>query len=169
METIQAIMTRRSVRSWTDEPVTEAERKIILEAAMNAPSAADARPWHFVVMDNPKVIQQFTKLGGTEMLAESTFLVLVCGDVSKEIYPGFWPQDCSCAAQNMQLAAHDLGLGCVWVAVYPLEERVQVCRQVLNIPEEITPFALLAMGVPNEVLPPEKRYDESRIHQNGWK
>lgn len=168
METIQAIMTRRSIRTWTNEPVTDQERTIILEAAMNAPSAADARPWHFVVIDDPEVIRRFTEMGGTEMLAESTFLVLVCGDAGKEIYPGFWPQDCSCAAQNMQLAAHDIGIGCVWVAIYPLDERVQICRKILGIPEAITPFALLAMGVPNEVLSPEYRYDEERLHSNKW-
>ncbi len=168
METIKALMTRRSIRSWTNEPVTDAERKIILEAAMNAPSAADARPWHFVTIDEPSVIHQFTEMGGTEMLAESTLMVMVCGDESKEIYPGFWPQDCSCATHNMQLAAHDIGIGCVWVAIYPLEERVQTCRRILGIPDSITPFALLAMGVPNEVLAPEYRYDEARIHPNQW-
>lgn len=168
METIKAIMTRRSIRTWTNEPVTEQEQKTILEAAMNAPSAADARPWHFVTIDDPAVINQFAGLGGTEMLAESTFMVLVCGDAGREVYPGFWPQDCSCAAQNMQLAAHDIGIGCVWIAIYPLEERVQICRKILDIPSSITPFALLAMGVPNEVLPPEVRYDEARVHRNKW-
>lgn len=168
METIKTLMTRRSIRTWTNEPVTDGERKIILEAAMNAPSAADARPWHFVTVDDPEVINQFTELGGTEMLTESTLLVMVCGDPSKEIYPGFWPQDCSCAAQNMQLAAHDIGLGCVWIAIYPLEERVETCRTILGVPETITPFALLAMGVPNEVLSPEYRYDEERVHLNKW-
>jgi len=168
METIKALMTRRSIRTWTDEPVTDEERKIILEAAMHAPSAADARPWHFVTMDDPEVIARFTAMGGTEMLAESTFMVLVCGDVSKEIYPGFWPQDCACAAQNMQLAAHDIGIGCVWIAVYPLEERVELCRKALEIPHAIIPFALLAMGVPNEVVAPEYRYNEERLHHNRW-
>jgi len=168
METIKAIMTRRSIRTWTDKLLTEQERGIILEAAMNAPSAADARPWHFVTIDDPVVIKRFTEMGGTEMLAESTLLVMVCGDDSKEVYPGFWPQDCSCATHNMQLAAHDIGIGCVWIAIYPLEERVQLCRKILGIPEAVTPFALLAMGVPNEVLPPEARYDEERIHSNGW-
>jgi nitroreductase len=168
METIKALMTRRSIRTWTDEPVAAEERKIILEAAMNAPSAADARPWHFVTMDDPAVIARFTGMGGTEMLAESTFMVLVCGDESKEIYPGFWPQDCACAAQNMQLAAHDIGIGCVWIAVYPLEDRVELCRRVLDIPQAVVPFALLAMGVPNEVVAPEYRYEEERIHFNRW-
>ncbi len=168
METIKSIMTRRSIRTWTNEPVTEEQRKLILEAAMNAPSAADARPWHFVTMNEPDVIKQFAGLGGTEMLEESTFMVLVCGDPSKEIYPGFWPQDCSCAAQNMQLAAHDIGIGCVWIAIYPLEERVETCRKILDIPDDITPFSLLAMGAPNEVLGPEYRYDEGRFHSNKW-
>ena len=168
METIKTIMTRRSIRSWTDEVVPEQKRQIILNAAMNAPSAADARPWHFVTMDDPDVIEQFTGLGGTEMLEGSTYMIMICGDQSKEIYPGFWPQDCSCAAQNMQLAAHDIGIGCVWIAIYPLEERVQKCREFLSIPAEITPFALLAMGLPNETLPAEERFDAGRVHENKW-
>ena len=168
METITALMTRRSIRAWKADPVTENERKTIFEAAMNAPSAADARPWHFVSIDDPEVIRRFTGLGGTEMLENAPLLVLVCGEVSREIYPGFWPQDCSCAAQNMQLAAHDIGIGCVWIAIYPLEERVQACRSFLGIPEEITPFALLAMGRPDESPGPEYRYDPDRLHHNGW-
>ena len=168
METIRALMTRRSVRAWKPEPVTGEQRKIILEAAMNAPSAADARPWHFVTMDDPDVIGRFTGFGGTEMLANATFMVLVCGDVAREIYPGFWPQDCSCAAQNMQLAAHDIGVGCVWIAIYPIEDRVQACREILDVPDDITPFALLAMGVPDENPGPEYRYDPERLHHNHW-
>jgi nitroreductase len=168
METIKALMTRRSIRAWKPDPITAEQKKIIFEAAMNAPSAADARPWHFVTMDDPAVIGRFTGLGGTEMLANAPFMVLVCGEVSREIYPGFWPQDCSCAAQNMQLAAHDIGIGCVWIAIYPLEERVQACREILDIPADITPFALLAMGLPDEAPGAEYRYDTARLHHNGW-
>ena len=90
METIKTLMTRRSIRAWKQDPVSEEQRKTILEAAMNAPSAADARPWHFVTMDDPAVIRRFTGLGGTEMLENSTFMVLVCGEVAREIYPGFY-------------------------------------------------------------------------------
>lgn len=168
METIQAIMTRRSIRSWTTEPVTEQEREILLKAAMNAPSAADARPWQFVIVDDDETIRRFAGMGGTEMLAETPLLILVCGEPEKEIYPGFWPQDCSCAMHNMQLAAHDVGLGCVWIAVHPLAEREETCRAELGIPENVVPFALLAVGVPNEIPPTETRYDETRIHSNGW-
>lgn len=168
METIKALMTRRSIRAWKQDRVSEEQRKTMLEAAMNAPSAADARPWHFVTMDDPAVIRRFTGLGGTEMLENSTFMVLVCGEVAREVYPGFWPQDCSCAAQNMQLAAHDIGLGCVWIAIYPLDDRVQTCRDILGIPGNITPFALLAMGIPAEAPGPEYRYDAERLHHDRW-
>jgi nitroreductase len=168
METIQTIMTRRSIRSWTDEPLTDEQKRVILAAGMNAPSAADARPWQFVTIDDPAVIKAFTDMGGTEMLAEATWLVVICGDVKKEVYPGFWPQDCSCAAQNMQLAAHDIGAGAVWIAVYPLEERVQKIRTILGVPEEMTPFCVLAMGNPREKLPPEARFDASMVHLNRW-
>lgn len=168
METIKALMTRRSIRAWKQDRVSEEQRKTILEAAMNAPSAADARPWHFVTMDDPAVIRRFTGLGGTEMLENSTFMVLVCGEVAREVYPGFWPQDCSCAAQNMQLAAHDIGVGCVWIAIYPLDDRVQTCRDILGIPDNITPFALLAMGIPAEAPGPDYRYDAERLHHDRW-
>ena len=168
METLEAIMTRRSVRKWKPEAVPEALRKKLLEAAMNAPSAADARPWQFVVMDDPETIGKFTEMGGTEMLAGAPLLVLVCGEPAREVYPGFWPQDCSCAAQNLQLAAHDLGLGCVWIAVYPLEDRVRLFREVLGIPEEVVPFALLAVGFPDEHPEPEYRYDPDRVHYGKW-
>jgi nitroreductase len=168
METIKALMTRRSIRAWTSEPVSAAQRKTILEAAMNAPSAADARPWHFVTMDDPGTIRKFTGLGGTEMLEHATFMVLVCGEAGREVYPGFWPQDCSCAAQNMQLAAHDIGVGCVWIAIYPLQDRVEACREFLGVPPDITPFALLAMGTPAEHPEPEYRFDAGRVHRNGW-
>ena len=65
-------------------------------------------------------------------------------------------------------SAHDIGIGAVWIAIYPLEDRVQKCREVLSIPDSITPFALLAMGVPNEVLGPEVRFDAERVHLNKW-
>ena len=168
METIEALMTRRSVRTWTEEAVPMQERKLILEAAMNAPSAANARPWQFVTIDDAAVIARFTQMGGTEMLAACSFLTLVCGEPGKEVYPGFWPQDCSCAAHNMQIAAHARGIGCVWIGIYPLEARVELCRAVLGIPEDRVPFALLAFGYPKLLPEPEYRYDATRIHANQW-
>jgi len=170
METIKTIMTRRSIRAFTDVPVTEVQIKILLEAAMNAPSAGDGRPWHFVVVtDRAKLDALADALDeGKPMFKQAQAAVLICLDESLEKFKGFGPQDCSCAAMNLQLAAHDMGLGTVWVAVIGVPPRVAGCRKVLSVPEHITPFAIFPLGRPAETLPGEFRYDQSRIHKDCW-
>jgi len=61
------------------------------------------------------------------------------------------------------------GLGAVWVGVYPLEERVAGLKQVLGLPEQVVPLCVVPIGYPaNRPEPPERRYDESRLHHNHW-
>jgi nitroreductase len=170
METVKALMTRRSIRAFKDTPVTEEQVKTLLEAAMNAPSAGDGRPWHFVVTSDRAQLDALADEvdEGNAMFKQAQAAVLVCLDESLEGFKGFGPQDCSCAAQNLQLAAHDLGLGTVWIAIINVPPRVAGCRKVLGVPDNITPFALFPIGVPNEELDAEYRYDESRIHMGRW-
>jgi len=170
METREAIMTRRSIRAFQDTPVTEEQLKGLLEAAMNAPSAGDGRPWHFVVTtDRAKLYALADAVDeGNAMFKQAQAAVLICLDESLEGFAGFGPQDCSCAAQNFQLAAHDLGLGTVWIAIINVPPRVAGCRKVLGVPENITPFALFPLGVPGEELEPEIHYDDARVHNENW-
>ncbi len=170
MKTMEAIMTRRSIRAFKDTPVTEEQIKTLLEAAMNAPSAGDGRPWHFVVTTDRAKLDALADAvdEGNDMFKQAQAAVLVCLDESLEGFAGFGPQDCSCAAQNLQLAAHDMGLGTVWIAIINVPPRVAGCRKVLGVPEKITPFALFPLGVPVEALEPEARYDESRVHREVW-
>ncbi|HNX53297.1 MAG TPA: nitroreductase family protein [Pontiellaceae bacterium] len=170
METIQTIMTRRSIRAFDETPVTEAQLKTLLEAAMNAPSAGDGRPWHFVVTTNRAQLDALADAldEGRPMFKQAQAAILICLDESLEKFKGFGPQDCACAAQNLHLAAHDLGLGSVWVAVIGVPPRVAGCRKVLGVPENLMPFALFPIGVPGEKLDPEYRYDESKIHRERW-
>jgi nitroreductase len=165
METIKTIMTRRSIRAFKNTPVTEAQIKILLEAAMNAPSAGDGRPWHFVVTTDRAKLDALADAvdEGNPMFKQAQAAILICLDESLEKFKGFGPQDCSCAAQNLQLAAHDLGLGTVWIAIIGVPPRVAGCRKVLDVPENLIPFALFPIGVPGEQLEPEFRYDESRV------
>jgi len=158
-------MTRRSIRAFQNTPVTEAQIKTLLEAAMNAPSAGDGRPWHFVVTTDRAKLNALADAvdEGNAMFKQAQAAVLICLDESLEKFKGFGPQDCSCAAQNLQLAAHDMGLGTVWVAVIGVPPRVAGCRKVLGVPENLIPFALFPIGVPGEMLPAEYRYDESRV------
>jgi len=169
MDTLEAIFTRRSIRKFTDQPVAEDTVHTLLRAAMVAPSAGDQRPWHFVVVrDRGRLREMGRRMEGCEMLDTATLGLLVCGDQSLEKIKGFWVQDCAACTMTVLLAAHALGLGAVWVAVYPLEDRLRVVREELNIPENVIPFALVALGHPGEHLPGEDRYDAARVHRERW-
>jgi nitroreductase len=170
METQQAIMTRRSIRAFKDTPVSDEQLKTLLDAAMNAPSAGDGRPWHFVITtDRAKLDALAAGVDeGNAMFKQAQAAVLICLDESLEGFKGFGVQDCSCAAQNLQLAAHDLGLGTVWIAIINVPPRTASCRAVLGVPEEIAPFALFPLGVPDESLEAELRHDETRVHREEW-
>jgi nitroreductase len=69
---------------------------------------------------------------------------------------------------NLLLAAHDIGLGAVWVGIYPREDRVKDFRKLLRLPEQIIPLALVPIGYPAIKVAPEDRYKEKRVHYNGW-
>ncbi|MDD4162610.1 MAG: nitroreductase family protein [Methanothrix sp.] len=169
METLQAIKTRRSIRKFLDKPVPSEIVREILEAAMFAPSAGNEQPWQFIVLDDRKFLDEIPRICPTaSMCRQSPLAILVCGDSSLEKYPGFWVEDCSAATENLLLAAHALGLGAVWAGVYPLEDRVEAFRRSLCLPEEVTPFSLVALGYPNEVPAAPRRYSEERVHYNGW-
>ena len=163
-------MTRRSIRAFKNTPVTEEQIKILLKAAMNAPSAGDGRPWHFVVTTDRAKLDELADAvdEGNPMFKQAQAAILICLDPSKEGFKGFGEQDCSCAAQNLHLAAHDTGLGSVWVAVINVPPRVAGCRKVFGVPGNILPFALFPIGIPSETLPTEIRYDSSRIHIDRW-
>lgn len=170
METLQTIMTRRSIRAFTQTPVSEAQLNTLLAAAMNAPSAGDGRPWHFVLVTERALLDALADAvdAGNPMFRQAQAALLICLDAALEKFKGFAPQDCACAAQNVQLAAHDLGLGTVWISVLGIPGRVAGCRSVLGVPEEIMPFALFPLGVPAEPLPAENRFDPAKVHRERW-
>ena len=170
METIKAIKTRRSIRKFKNSPVSDAQIKVLLESAMQAPSAGDGRPWHFVVIRNRQKLNALADKvdGGNAMFREAQAAILIVAEPDVEGFPGFYPQDCSCAAQNLQLAAHDLGLGTVWIALWSVKPRLDGLKEIINIPENLKPFAIFPIGVPDEDLGEDYRYDEGKIHYEKW-
>ncbi len=170
METINAIMSRRSIRKFKSDAIEESFIKRILGAAMNAPSAGDGRPWHFVVIDERGKLDMIAEKvdGDNVMFKNAPLAILILGDEEKQGFPGFYPQDCSCAAQNIYLAAHDLGLGTVWIALWNVDSRTKGIREVIDLPDKLVPFAIFPIGYPDEILPAENRYDDSKVHHNVW-
>ena len=167
---IETIMTRTSIRSFTDRAVSADTIEMLLRAGMAAPTAVNKQPWHFVVVNDRALMDS---LGGngrqSQMWKESPLAIVVCGDMDKALEgpaQAFWVQDCSAATENILLAAHALGLGAVWTGCYPMEERMAYVSQVLNLPETIVPLCVIVMGYPNEQPDPKDKWKPENVTYN---
>jgi len=169
METLDAIQTRRSIRKFTDKAVSDQLIEKILRSGMTAPSAANQQPWHFIVIRDKKILNSFPAVHKyTKMCATADAAILVCADTTDTEFKCFWQQDCAACTQNMLLAIHDLGLGAVWVGVYPREEYIKSFTEMFNLPKNIVPFSLIPLGYPDQKIGKVERYDTSRIHKEKW-
>jgi nitroreductase len=169
MEAIQAMLSRRSIRKYTGEPLTKEQIDTLLKCAMAAPSASNQQPWQFIVVTDKEkknaipTIQAYSK-----MVLEAPVAIIVCGDSAVWKGPAMWPQDCSAATQNILLAAHAMGLGACWCGVFPHENIMQSLRELLGIPATAYPFCIIAVGHSAEEKPPAERYNAARVHQDKW-
>ena len=169
MDAIEAILSRRSIRKYNKQPVSNELIKKLLEVAMSAPSAGNEQPWHFIIINDPLILSKIpTFHNHAQMLKGASVAILVCSDMNLDHHNGMWIQDCSAATENMLIAIQAEGLGAVWLGIFPREERVNGLRNLLEIPEHIIPFSLISIGYPAEKLPKASRYNESRIHHNRW-
>lgn len=169
MEALENILTRRSIRSFTDKEISSELIDKLLEAAVAAPSAGNQQPWNFIVVDDKSVLKQITEYHpSSKMLNEASHAIVVCGDLHKEKHPGYWIEDCSAATQNILLAAHALGLGAVWLGVYPVKERVENVIRHFKLPENILPLSIIALGYTDVSGKKIDRYKADIIHYNKW-
>jgi len=169
METMDAILTRRSIRKYLPKPVSGEMIEEILKAGMSAPSAGDEQPWHFIIIDRRDLLEKISEMHPyAKMLKNAPAALLICADQNIPKFRDFWVQDCSAASENMLLAAHALGLGAVWIGVYPAEKLVAGIRELFEIPEHVIPFSAIVIGHPDEEKPGRARYEVSRIHDNSW-
>jgi nitroreductase len=163
------ILSRRSIRKYTRQPVAEDIIEYLLTAAMNAPSAGNERPWHFMAIKDRRILEEIPKVHPYSlMLREAPLAILICGEPTLEKHKGYWVQDCSAATENLLIAATAKGLGSVWLGVYPREDRVKGLRKLLGIPEQVVPFSLIALGYKAEEKGFDNRYDAGRVHQDRW-
>jgi nitroreductase len=168
MDAMEAIFTRRSIRKYTKQPVSDEVVKELLEAAMYTPSAGNRQPWCFVVISDSKIMSEIPKYHPyAQMLKEALVAVLVCCDSDLQLEE-FGVQDCSAATQTILLAAHAKRLGAVWLGLYPAEPLVTATKKLLNLPEHIVPISLISIGYPAEQKLQPDRYQADRVHYNQW-
>jgi len=169
VDAIDALLTRRSIRRYTDQPVPEESVTTLLRAAMAAPSARNQQPWRFIVVrDRSRLTAVAAAQPAGGMVAQAQLAVVVCADMDLVESEGFWVQDCAAATENLLIAAHALGLGAVWSGTYPREERVARVREVFGLPDGIIPFAVVAIGYPAERPAPVDRFDPARVHHERY-
>ena len=167
---IENIMTRTSIRQYTDQTVSADTIETLLRAGMAAPTAVNAQPWHFVAVNDKAKLQELAAANPrAKMLETAPLAIVVCGDLKKAMEgPGraFWIQDCSAATENILLAAHALGLGAVWTGCYPMDDRVAEVSKVLKLPETIVPLCVIAIGHPAEQPTPKNKWKPENVSYN---
>ena len=169
MDLFDALHGRRSIRHFAAGTVDDDVVRTILSAAMAAPSAGNEQPWHFIVVRDPAILTALSAAHPyAEMVQHASLAVIVCADMKTVKHRDYWPADCAAATQNILLAVHALGLGSVWVGVYPREARMAEIRRVITLPDDIIPFSLLPVGIPAEHKSPEDRYNPERRHEDRW-
>ncbi len=170
-EDVVKLLARRSIRSFTDQPVRDADIRDLLKAAMAAPSAAAKDPWHFVVVRNPSILARVAEqLPNGQMITKASVGVIVCGDLARahRHQLSYLLQDCSAATENLLLAAAMMGLGACWLGIHPDKMRIEGVRRLFMLPPTIIPVAGIAIGYPAELLSPRTRFQETHVHQEIW-
>lgn len=163
---MEHIMARRSIRAYGEEPVSPALLVELIRAATAAPTAANRQPWEFVVVTAPERLAALRgELYAGRYVAPAA--ILVCGNMDLALRGAgkdFWVQDCSAATQNILLAATGLGLGAVWIGVYPVPSVMCRLTALFDLPEQVIPFAVVYVGHPAEEKPPRTQYDPRRVY-----
>ncbi len=170
MELFHALKTRRSIREFTGERISDEHMKQIIECGTYAPSALNAQPWHFIIVDDEAIFPDLMRIHPyISSLPEASQAVILLADRNLEHAPGNWMQDCSACMENMLLAAHGLGFGAVWAGIFPNQDRMEGFRKYFHLPDSVIPHGIMLVGVPKK--PPHvvtDRFKPERIHRNCW-
>ena len=178
-EALEVIYTRRSVRSFTGEAIPRESLIKILKAGMAAPSARNIQPWAFVAVTERGLLDSLCeRLPYAKMLDKAGAAIIVCGLPGKDavsvgqykdtIGGKYWVMDCSAAAENILLACHSMGLGAVWTAAYPNEDRMTAVRDIIGVPEDVMPLAGIPIGVPKDKGKVTDKFKEENIRWERW-
>jgi nitroreductase len=170
-DTFSVIHARKSVRKFTGAPVSKADLDKIIKAGMAAPTAVNMQPWSFVAITERKILDDLSEgLPHAKMLTKAGAAIIVCTEPDKayEKSKDLAIIDASLAGENILLAIEALGLGGVWTAAYPYEDGMKHVRTVLNIPPEVIPLNVIAIGVPAGRDKPKDKYRKGKIHWERW-
>ena len=169
MDILEAIFTRRSIRKFTGEPISDQDMEMVIRAGFQAPSAHNYQPWEFIILRDKSNMERIAKVHTyAKMLPNAEAGIIVCGDMNKQTMTGFLIEDCSAAIQNILLAAHGIGLGAVWCGLYPVTHLTHEVAKVCSLPEHIVPVGLVVIGHKGEERKKEDRFNSAKLHYEVW-
>ncbi len=168
---MNTIFTRRSIRDFQDRPLEPETLEKILRAAMQAPSAANQRPWEFIIVRDKSLKKELAGVSPyAKAVLKAPVSIVLLGNKKELMFPRYWEQDMGACAQNLLLQAAEEGLGAVWLGVAPEEERIAYISGLFDLPEEVIPFCIIPVGYPLEGRGNrrEDRFEASRIHNDRY-
>ena len=173
MEPFENILSRKSVRTYSDRTISDELIEKILTAGMSGPSAVNKRPFEFLISTDRVVLNKMAEANGpyATPLKSAALGILVVGDISKDYLGefGYWIIDCSIACQNIILAANSFGIGSVWLGTYPEMDRVKRLKETFSLPENIVPHSLIALGYPKkDSMQIRNLYEPQKVHRDHW-
>ena len=166
---MEAIWKRKSVRKFEEKSVEPEKIRKLLHAGMSAPTACNQREWEFVVVNERELLM---KLGENNPYAapagRAPLVIIQIINRNRVTHEAYCEQDMGAVCENILLEATKLGLGSVWLGIAPRKERMEQVAQVLHFPEYLEAFAMLAIGYSKEKMEEKDRFDEKRVHYNGF-
>lgn len=161
---MSGIFHRTSIRKFTDKPVEDCKIESMLRAAMAAPSARNQQPWEYYVITDKNTITKLAESMPNAACAKGAPLMFAACYRANCLLPNYAHIDMAASVENLLLQADELGLGAVWLGIAPIEERKTKVAEILNIPENLAAFALIACGYPAEEKQQQDRFDRNRVH-----
>ncbi|WP_432641672.1 nitroreductase family protein [Acidaminococcus sp.] len=163
---MENLFHRTSVRKYLAKPVEKEKLLQILRAAMAAPSACNQQPWRFTVVTDQGLIAKLAGVSRFSTFAAEAPVLLVISCWKDCQLPEFAPVDTSAALENLWVETDALGLGGVWMGVYPRPERMAKVAEIAGLPEDEEAFAMFALGYPAQEIRQHDRFHEEWIR---WK
>lgn len=167
MDGLEMIFSRRSIRKYEQKPIEEEKLKNILMAGMCAPSAHNSQPWEFIVVRDKETLK---KLSGFIQywahVKDADTAIITVANLKNYFgsHTDYFIQDCAAATQNMLLAANAQGIGGVYLGLYGRQDKMNLVRDILRIPENILPFSVISLGYPAEERRPHTTFKENKVY-----
>ncbi len=158
MNGVEKMLTRKSIRKYKKEPISDNVLKNILEAGRRSPSAVNAQPWHFVVLRDQKAKEACSFRGYNGFTREADIIVVGLYKPSEVMIEKLSLMDVTIALQNMVTAAWLQGVGSCWIGAWNDTN----LRDILNLPTDAKIVGLVTFGIPDEnpSQPPKKPIQE---------